>query len=106
MKSINRNYTDTLRRYGQRGVDLLSAATPVDSGKTASAWSYEIVNTKDGQKLEWHNSNVAEYVPVVILLVYGHGCQNGSYVEGVNFVNPALEPLFKSMAEELLKEVN
>lgn len=102
----HKNYDALLKRYGRRGVDLLKAATPVDTGVTADSWFYKIVKTEEGSKIEWHNSNTVNDVPIVILLVYGHGLQNGSYVEGVNFVNPALEPMFKSLAKELLKEVD
>lgn len=101
----NINYKSILKHYGQRGVDLLREATPVDTGETANSWSYKINETKDGYTLEWHNSKIAGNIPVVMLLVYGHGCQNGSYVEGNNFVTPALRHMFKKMARELLKEV-
>lgn len=101
----NVNYKSILKRYGKEGVDLLRAATPKDTGVTADSWTYKIVETDLGISLEWHNSNTTDNIPVVILLVYGHGTQNGSYIEGVNFVNPALEPIFKSMATKLIREV-
>lgn len=103
--NFNIFYKSMLKRYGQEGVELLRRATPKDTGVTADSWSYQIVETKEGISLEWHNSNTTDKVPVVILLVYGHGTQNGSFVEGFNFVNPALEPVFKSLAKKLQREV-
>ena len=94
-------------KYGRAGVEALSAATPVDTGVTASSWSYEIVRKKDYAKIIFHNSNVTDMgTPVAILIQYGHGTRNGGYVEGIDYINPALKPVFQDMANEIYKEVD
>lgn len=95
-----------LEQYGQRGVDALSAATPVDSGKTASSWYYEVRESKDMYQLVFSNSNVNEGVPIAIILQYGHGTRNGGYVEGIDYINPALQPIFDELAKKVWKEVS
>lgn len=95
-----------LNEYGKQGVELLRDATPVDTGKTAAGWDYEIEVNSQGASLYWVNNNVNEGVPIAILIQYGHATQNGSYVQGVDYINPALRPLFESMATKLWKEVS
>jgi len=95
-----------LEQYGQRGVDALSAATPVDSGKTASSWYYEVRESKDMYQLVFSNSNVNKGVPIAIILQYGHGTRNGGYVEGIDYINPALQPIFDELAKKVWKEVS
>lgn len=91
--------------YGKRGVELLKQNTPIDSGDSANSWEY-IVEKKTGfTNLSWHNKNINDGVPVVILIQYGHATKNGSFVEGRDFINPALKPVFENMIEELWKEV-
>lgn len=96
-----------MAKYGKIGVERLSIATPKDTGETAASWSYDIIQTTDGWQLVFNNSKVTrDGVPVAILLQYGHGLKNGSYVRGIDFINPALKPVFEKMAEELWNEVN
>lgn len=95
-----------LERYGQEGVRALSSATPVDSGETATSWSYKVLNTQTGYKIEWLNSHVVDGVPITILLQYGHGTRNGGFVQGRDFINPAIQPIFDKLANELWREVS
>lgn len=94
-----------LRKYGQRGVEALAAATPKDSGNTAESWTYEIVDEAGASKIVWKNSNINDGVIIALLLQYGHGTGTGGYVQGTDYINPAIESLFKEMADEAWKEV-
>lgn len=94
-----------LEKYGKAGVDALSSFTPVETGKTAAAWSYEITRTSSGYSIVWKNSNVNNGVNIALILQYGHGTRNGGYVEGVDYINPALQPIFEGMSNEIWKEV-
>ena len=98
-------YLNQLDKYGQEGVNALSAATPVDSGKTASSWTYEITKTPNRTIISWHNSNVNQNVNIAIILQYGHGTGTGGYVEGRDYINPAMRPVFDNIAEAAWKEV-
>lgn len=95
----------SLDRWGRLGVDALSSATPVDTGKTSESWSYQIVRTKDGVRLEWLNSNVNRGVNIALLIQYGHAARNGVFIEGRDYINPALKPIFDSIEESAWKEV-
>ena len=105
-KNRKRRIYQLLNEYGKQGVELLRDATPVDTGKTATGWDYEIEVNSQGISLYWVNNNVNEGVPIAILIQYGHATQSGSYVQGVDYINPALRPLFESMATKLWKEVS
>ena len=94
-----------LDKYGREGVAALSAATPVDSGKTASSWTYEIKDVKDGVALTFDNTNIQNGVSIAIILQYGHGTRNGGWVEGRDYINPAIQPVFDKIANEAWKEV-
>lgn len=94
-----------LDKYGKEGVAALSAATPVDSGKTASSWTYEIKDIKDGVALTFDNTNIQNGVSIAIILQYGHGTRNGGWVEGRDYINPAIQPVFDELANEAWKEV-
>ena len=95
-----------LRKYGERGVMALMTATPVDTGLTASSWYYDIVRDGDTLRLEFRNSNLADgWCPVAILLQYGHAARDGSWVQGKDYINPAIQPLFDQMAKDAWKEV-
>ena len=97
---------DALNRLGQRGVDALSAATPVRTGKTAASWRYLVVENDDKISLQWHNDNTTDKGDnVVTLLVRGHGTRNGNYVRGNDFVTPAIEPIIEEIAREAWVEV-
>lgn len=94
-----------LERYGQAGVTALASATPVESGETAAAWSYEIVENSDGYSIFWNNSNINKGVNIAVILQYGHGTGTGGYVEGIDYINPALRPIFDQLADEAWREV-
>lgn len=94
-----------LDKYGAEGVKALSAATPVESGKTASSWYYEIRRSNGSVKLEFLNSNINEGVPIAIILQYGHGTNNGGWVEGRDYINPAIRPIFDKIVENAWREV-
>lgn len=96
----------TLDKYGRAGVEALASATPRDTGKTASSWSYEIVRKKGSTSIVFKNSNMTpQNTPIAILIQYGHGTKNGGYVEGIDYINPALRPIFEDMANQVWKEV-
>lgn len=94
-----------LDKYGREGVAALSAATPKESGLTANSWYYEIERSKDSVSISFHNSNISKGVPIAIILQYGHGTRNGGYVEGIDYINPAIQPLFNKIAEDAWEEV-
>lgn len=98
-------YLDDLDKYGREGVAALSSATPVDTGLTASSWYYEVTNTKGVAKITFYNSNVQNGVPIAIVLQYGHGTGTGGWVEGRDYINPAIQPLFDKLAESAWREV-
>lgn len=91
--------------YGQAGVQALASATPKDSGATASGWGFEILKGKDRSAIVFTNSNVNKGVNIAVILQYGHGTGTGGYVEGRDYINPALQPIFDSIAQEAWKEV-
>lgn len=95
-----------LNRYGEEGVRALSAATPVDSGVTASSWYYKIDRKNGSVSISFHNSNVNNGVPIAIILQYGHATGNGGWVEGRDYINPAIQPIFDEIANNAWKEVN
>lgn len=97
--------SSVLNKYGQLGVKALADATPKDTGKTASSWFYEISYSKDGPMVEWKNSNRNNGVLIAIILQYGHGTGTGGYVEGRDYINPALQPVFDELAKAAWKEV-
>lgn len=94
-----------LHRYGRKGVSVLAAHTPRDSGKTARSWGYEVNEIKNGFEIVWTNSNINNGVPIAVILQYGHGTGGGGYVQGVDYINPALHSIFKNMADDVWREV-
>ena len=92
-------------KYGEEGVKALSEATPVDSGETAAAWRYEISEDNGGMTISFHNDHVNKDVNIALILQYGHGTGTGGWVEGRDYINPVIQPLFDEMAERLWKEV-
>ena len=94
-----------LDKYGQEGVAALASATPIDSGLTASSWYYEIVNQNGYAKITFYNSNIQNGIPIAIILQYGHGTRNGGWVQGRDYINPAIRPIFDKIANEAWKEV-
>lgn len=102
---LGRDYLNVLDRYGSMGVAALRSATPKDTGRTADSWSYEIVNESGQCKLVFINDNVNKGQNIAILLQYGHGTRNGGYVEGRDYINPAIQPIFDKIAAECFREV-
>ena len=94
-----------LHKYGKRGVEALQQSTPKQSGKTADSWSYEIEEENGALKIVWKNSNVNDGQVIALLLQYGHGTGTGGYVEGTDYINPAIAGIFNQMANEAWKEV-
>ena len=95
-----------LERFGREGVIALSSATPVDTGETATSWDYRIDETRDGISLNFINTNLTSTgIPIAILLQHGHGNGKGGYIQGRDFINPAIQPIFDKIAEEAWKEV-
>ena len=95
-----------LNKYGRQGVAALASATPIDSGETAESWYYEIENTKESATITFYNSNVQNGVPIAIILQYGHGTRNGGWVEGRDYINPAIQPIFDQIVDDAWREVN
>lgn len=94
-----------LEKYGKMGVEALRSATPIDSGKTAESWGYEISIGKEGATIHWTNTNQNKGVYIAVILQYGHGTGTGGYVQGVDYINPAIRPVFDKIAEEAWMEV-
>lgn len=104
-KDIN-ELRQIMEKYGREGVAALSANTPIDSGETATSWSFEIVQENDGISLVFNNNNTTKTgIPIAILLQYGHGNGRGGYVRGRDFINPVIQPIFDRLADEAWKEV-
>ena len=99
-------YLGDLNKYGRQGVAALASATPIDSGETASSWYYEIENDKESATITFYNSNVQNGVPIAIILQYGHGTRNGGWVEGRDYINPAIQPIFDQIVDDAWREVN
>lgn len=95
-----------LDKYGRMGVRALEEATPVDTGETAQSWYYKIKKTRDGVSIVWGNDNENDGEVIAVLLQYGHQTRNGGWVYGVDYINPALAPVFEKIAEDAWREVN
>ena len=94
-----------LDKYGRAGVEALTSATPVDSGLTASSWYYEIKNQNGRISIDFCNSNINDGVPIAIILQFGHGTGTGGWVQGRDYINPAIQPIFDKIADEAWREV-
>ena len=105
-KVSSKQFFRNLERYAQKGVDALASATPIDSGKTASSWSYEIRTGRNSVEIYWTNSNINKGVNIAVIIQYGHGTRNGGYVQGRDYINPAIQPIFFFFSKEEWKEVN
>ena len=95
----------SLDKWGRKGVEALSSATPVDTGLTASSWYYEIIRGNEGVSIQWRNSNVKNGVNIALIIQYGHAARNGVFIEGRDYINPALAPIFDEIEESAWKEV-
>ena len=94
-----------LEKYGSIGVRALAAATPVDSSETANSWYYEIINRPGYFSIQWLNSNMEDGISIAAIIQYGHATRNGSWVEGRDYINPAMRPIFDQIANDMWKEV-
>lgn len=106
LKRLSRaEFYSHLDRLAQAGVDALEKATPKETGYTAGSWSYKITKKRGSCTISWHNSSVNGGVPIVVLLQHGHGTGTGGYVQGRDFINPALRPVFNNISDQVWKEV-
>lgn len=105
LKRDNKRLVTIFENYGRKGVAALSAATPNDTGKTASSWNYEVKYDKEKIILYFTNSNVVKGVPIALILQYGHGTSNGGFVKGINYINPTLKPIFDDISSDIWREV-
>ena len=94
-----------LDKYGREGVAALASATPVDSGLTANSWDYEIVSKNNRVSITFTNSNIQNGVPIAIIIQYGHGTRNGGWVQGRDYINPAVQPIFDKLLNNVWREV-
>jgi hypothetical protein len=106
-RAKNQEFFRGLEKYGPVGVAALAGATPVDSSDTANAWYYEIESSPGKFSIHWLNSNVKDpgNIPVAVLIQYGHGTKNGGFVQGRDYINPALRPIFDQIVADMWKEV-
>lgn len=95
-----------LDKYGREGVAALASATPTDSGKTAVSWEYEIVRQNGSVSIVFKNTNVNKGVNIAVILQYGHGTGTGGWVQGRDYINPAIQPIFDRIADDAWKEVS
>lgn len=106
LKMKRSNLLNQLHAYGQRGVTLLSQATPVDSSLTRNSWAYRVVEERNGPRVEWYNTNDAGAgTSTAILIQYGHGTKNGGYVQGRDYINPAIQPMFDEIINGIWEKV-
>ena len=104
-KVKNVKINNILSKYGKIGVTALSQATPKDSGVTSRSWNYKIEVNNDNASIVWYNTNVVKGVNIAVILQYGHGTRNGGWVEGRDYINPAMKPIFDKIADQVWKEV-
>lgn len=99
------NIRPILERYGREGVSALASATPFDSGLAAASWGYEIEISRGSWSITWTNSDIENGFPVAVMLQYGHGTGTGGWVQGYDYINPALRPIFDKLANDIWKAV-
>ena len=104
-RAERREIYNRLSKYAVEGVNALSMLTPMDTGKTANSWNYEIRFGRGSVNIYWTNSNINDGIPIAVLIQYGHGTKNGGYVQGIDYINPALRPIFEKIADSVWKEV-
>lgn len=95
----------TLDKYGKRGVEALASATPRDTGLTAASWQYSIIRERGKATLSFHNTNFQNGIPIAIILQYGHATRNGGWVQGIDYINPAIRPIFEELANQAWEEM-
>lgn len=94
-----------LDRYGRQGADVLSSATPRDSGETAESWGYTVLNKGNRHSIIWYNTHKEDNVIIAVIIQYGHGTGTGGWVEGIDYINPAMRPLFDKIVNDIWMEV-
>lgn len=94
-----------LNKYGQIGVNVLSSATPQESGETAASWGFKTVIRPGYYSIRWYNTHQNKGAPIAVMLQYGHGTGTGGYVQGRDYINPAVRPIFEELANEVWREV-
>lgn len=99
------HFVNKLDKYGKMGVEALRNATPRDTGKTANSWNYVIEETRDTVTITWTNSSENRSVPIALLIQYGHATRNGGWIQGIDYINPALKPIFDDIAKSAWEEV-
>lgn len=104
-RAVRLNLAQRLQAAAAEGVAALAAATPKESGLTANSWTAEVTIGANGFTIEWQNTHVVSGVPIAIILQYGHGTGTGGYVQGRDYINPAIQPVFDKIADEIWKEV-
>lgn len=104
-KLLKKGYKDIVAKYADEGLEALREYTPKDTGKTAASWSYEIEEKRNSIRVTYKNSNINQYVNIALILQYGHGTGTGGWVQGIDYINPALKPVFEKMIQECWKEV-
>lgn len=104
-KAVSGDFVKKLEMYGQQGVQALASNTPVDTGLTANSWYYKITKTRNSISISWLNSNVVNGVPIAIILQYGHGTRTGGWVQGRDYINPVIQPIFDKILEDAWREV-
>lgn len=100
-----RTYLTALQKYGPVGVQALAGATPTDSGETARSWYYEIINRPGYFSIQWLNSHMEGGISIAAILQYGHGTKQGAFIEGRDYINPAMRPIFDQIAQDMWREV-
>lgn len=107
LKTIKeKHWLKKLDTYGRQGVEALAAATPKDTGLTADSWNYEIDDDGETLTLAWYNTNVVnDYFNVALMIQYGHGTKGGGYVEGIDYINPALKPIFEKISGNIWEDI-
>lgn len=104
-KIVKGNVMPILDKYGKLGVESLILHTPKESGKTSSLWSYDISKTSTGYSIIWNNDNINKGVNIALILQYGHGLRGGGWIEGIDYINPAIRPIFEDLAKSAWKEM-
>lgn len=104
-RALNRSYIQILKQYGERGVQALSSATPVDTGRTAQSWEYRIEQSSGSIRIYWVNTNIQNGIPIAIILQTGHGTGTGGYVQGRDYINPAVRPIFDKIAADVWRDI-
>lgn len=94
-----------LDSYGRRGVDALASATPWESGETAQSWAYNIKRSRNWISIGWYNTHVINGVNIAVIIQYGHGTGTGGYVQGIEYINPAIRPIFEAILDDVWRQV-